>query len=78
MPGILSWSNIDKEMIRWFIVQVYAFGSFKINQRGVIAGTDAHEYSTKAESVTIYVNVRKAEKTEYSIYGNLYANIKYA
>ena len=36
---ILSWSNTDKEMIRRFIVQVCAFGSFKINQRGVIAGT---------------------------------------
>ena len=75
MPRILNRSNIDKEMIKWFIVQVYAFGSFKINQRGVIAGTDAHEYSTKAESAMINVNVRKAEKTEYSTYGNLYANI---
>ncbi len=78
MPRILSWSNIDKEMIRWFIVQVYAFGSFKINQRGVIAGTEAYEYSTKAESVTINVNVRKAEKTEYSAYGNLCANTECA
>ena len=38
-PRFFKRSNIDKEMIRWFIVQVYAFGSFKINQRGVIAGT---------------------------------------
>lgn len=75
MPRFLSWSNIDKEMIKWFIVQVYVFGSFKINQRGVIAGTDAYEYSTKAELVTINVNVRKAEKTEYSAYGKLCANI---
>lgn len=53
-------------------------GSSKINQRGVIAGTDVDEYSTKAELVTINVNVRKAEKTEYSAYGNLCANIKCA
>lgn len=53
-------------------------GSSKINQRGVIAGTDVHEYSTKAESVKINVNVRKAEKTEYSAYGNLYASIECA
>lgn len=65
-------------MIRWFIVQVYVFGSFKINQRGVIAGTEAHEYSTKAELVTINANVRKAEKTEYSAYGNLCANTECA
>lgn len=62
-------------MIKWFKVQVYVFGSFKRNQREVIAGTDTHEYSTKAESVMIYVNVRKAEKTEYSAYGKLCANI---
>lgn len=37
LPRFLRWSNIDKEMIKWFKVQVYAFGSFKINQRGVIA-----------------------------------------
>lgn len=74
-PIFLSRSNIDKEMIKWFIVQVYAFGSFKINQRGVIAGTYTYEYSTKAESVMINVNVRKAEKTEYSAYGKLCANI---
>lgn len=36
---ILSWSNMDKEMIKRFKVQVHAFGSFKINQRGVIAGS---------------------------------------
>lgn len=78
MPRFLSWSNIDKEMVRWFIVQIYAFGSSKINQRGVIAGITAHEYSTKAESVKIDVNVAKAEKTEYSVYGNLCANIEYA
>lgn len=53
-------------------------GSSKINQRGVIAGTDTYEYSTKAESVMINVYVRKAEKTEYSAYGNLYANIECA
>lgn len=53
-------------------------GSSKINQRGVIAGTGTYEYSTKAELVTINVKVRKAEKTEYSIYGNLCANIEYA
>lgn len=53
-------------------------GSSKINQRGVIAGTDTHEYSTKAELVTINVNVRKAEKTEYSAYGNLCENTEYA
>ena len=51
-------------MIRWFKVQIYAFGSSKINQRGVIAGTDAYEYLTKAESVKINVNVRKAEKNK--------------
>ena len=62
-------------MIRWFKVQIYAFGSSKINQRGVIAGTNAHEYSTKAESAKINVNVRKAEKTEYSAYGKLRANV---
>lgn len=62
LPIFLNWSNIDKEMIKWFIVQVYVFGSFKINQRGVNAGTDTHEYSTKAELATINVNVRKAEK----------------
>lgn len=33
-----NWSNIDEELIKWFIVQVYAFGSSKINQRGIIAG----------------------------------------
>lgn len=56
--------------------QVYMFGSSKINQREVIAGIiKAHEYSTKAESVMINVNVAKAEKTEYSIYGKLCANI---
>ena len=49
-------------------------GSSKINQRGVIAGTYAYEYSTKAESATINVYVQKAEKTEYSIYGKLCAN----
>ncbi|MCI8416420.1 MAG: phage tail tape measure protein [Lachnospiraceae bacterium] len=38
-PRFFKWSNIDKKMIKWFKVQVYAFGSFKINQRGVIAGT---------------------------------------
>lgn len=53
-------------------------GSSKINQRGVIAGTGTYEYSTKAELVTINVKVRKAEKTEYSIYGNPYASIEYA
>lgn len=53
-------------MIKWFKVQIYMFGSFKINQQGVIAGTETYEYSTKAESVMINVNVRKAEKTEYS------------
>lgn len=36
-----------------------------------------HEYSTKSELVTINVNVRNAEKTEYSTYGNLYANAEY-
>ncbi len=36
---ILSRSNMDKEMIKRFIVQIHAFGSFKINQRGVIAGS---------------------------------------
>lgn len=35
----LSWPNIVKEMIRWFKVQAYVFGSSKINQRGVNAGT---------------------------------------
>lgn len=75
MPRFLNWSNIGKEMIKWFKLQVYAFGSSKINQRGVIAGTDTHEYSTKAESVMIYVNVRKAEKTEYSVYGKSCANM---
>lgn len=65
-------------MIIWFTVQVYAFGSSKINQRGVIAGITAHEYSTKAESVRTNVNVAKAEKTEYSAYGNLCANIEHA
>lgn len=78
LPRVLSRSNIDKEMIKWFIVQIYAFGSSKINQRGVIAGTDAHEYSTKAEFVRIYVKVRKAEKTEYSTYGNLCENMRCA
>lgn len=77
-PIFLSWSSIDKKMIRWFRLQVYMFGSSKINQRGVIAGTDAYEYSTKAELVTVNVNVRNAEKTGYSAYGNLCANIKCA
>lgn len=50
-------------MIKWFKVQVYAFGSSKINQRGVIAGIkNAHEYSTKAELAKVYVNVRKQKK----------------
>ena len=62
-------------MVHW---QICALGVLKINQRGVIAGTDTYEYSTKAELVTINVKVRKAEKTEYSIYGNLCANIEYA
>lgn len=39
IPIFLSWSSIGKEMIKWFKLQVYVFGSFKINQRGVIAGT---------------------------------------
>ena len=39
LPEFLSWSSLDKEMIKWFRLQVYVFGSFKINQRGVIAGT---------------------------------------
>ncbi len=42
----------------------------------MLGGTQ--EYPTKAELVTIYVNVRKAEKTGYSAYGNLYENIEYA
>ncbi len=37
-----------------------------------------HEYSTKAESVMVYVYVRKAEKTEYSAYGKSCANMMYA
>ncbi len=37
IPIFLSWSSIDKEMIKWFKLQVYVFGSFKINQRGVPA-----------------------------------------
>lgn len=78
MPINLRWSSIDKKMIKWFKVQIYVFGSFKINQRGVIAGTETHEYSTKAELATINVNVRKAEKTEYSAYGNFCENKKCA
>ncbi len=77
-PIFLSGSSIDKEMIRWFRLQVYMFGSSKRNQRGVIAGTDAHEYPTKAELATIDVNGRNAEKTGYSAYGNLCANMKCA
>ncbi len=65
-------------MIKRFKLQAYVFGSFKINQRGVIAGTDTHEYSTKAELVMVYVYVRKAEKTEYSAYGKSCANMMYA
>lgn len=65
-------------MIKWFIVQICAFGSSKINQRGVIAGTDTYEYSPKSKSATICVNVRKAEKIEYSAYGKLCANTVYA
>ena len=53
-------------------------GSYKIKQRGVIAGTYTYEYSTKAESAKINVNVRKVEKTEYSAYGNLYASTECA
>lgn len=33
---------------------------------------------TKVESVMININVAKAEKIEYSIYGKLCANISYA
>ena len=62
-------------MIKWFRIQVYVFGSFKINQRGIIAGTDAYEYLTKAESAKINVKVRMAEKTRYSAYGKLCANM---
>lgn len=41
--------------------QFYGFGgSIIINQRGVIAGiSNTHEYSTKAELVTVNVNGRK-------------------
>lgn len=64
-------------MIKWFISTSLCYiGSSKINQRGVIAGR-AYEYPTKAELVTINVNVAKAEKTGYSIYGNLYASTEY-
>ena len=52
-------------------------GSSKINQRKVIAGR-AYEYPTKAELVTANVNVAKAEKTGYSIYGNSCTNMEYA
>lgn len=38
-PRFFKRSNIDKKMIKWFKVQVYVFGSFKINQQGVNAGT---------------------------------------
>ena len=38
----------------------------------------AYEYPTKAELATANVNVAKAEKTGYSAYGKLYANIMYA
>lgn len=29
LPTVFSWANIDKEMIKWFIVQVYALGVLK-------------------------------------------------
>ncbi len=64
-------------MIKWFISTSLCIGSSKINQRGVIAGI-AYECPTKAKLVTINVNVAKAEKTGYSAYGNLCANIEYA
>lgn len=65
-------------MIKWFISTSLCIGSsLKINQRGVIAGR-AYEYPTKAELVTINVNVAKAEKTGYSVYGNPCANMEYA
>lgn len=38
----------------------------------------AYEYPTKAELATANVNVAKAEKTGYSVYGNPYANMEYA
>ena len=62
-------------MIRWFISTSLCIESSKINQRGVIAGR-AYEYPTKAKLAN--VNVAKAEKTGYSAYGNLCANIEYA
>ena len=39
-------------------------GSSKINQRGVIAGTYTYEYSTKAESAKINVNVQSVPKCQ--------------
>jgi len=38
----------------------------------------AYEYPTKAELATADVNVAKAEKTGYSVYGNPCANMEYA
>ena len=29
LPTVFSWANIDKEMIKWFIVQIYALGVLK-------------------------------------------------
>ena len=66
-----------RKMIRWFISTSLCIGSSKINQRGVIAGR-AYEYPTKAKLATADVNVAKAEKTGYSVYGNLCANMEYA
>jgi len=64
-------------MIKWFISTNLCIGSSKINQREVIAGR-AYEYPTKAELATANVNVAKAEKTGYSVYGNPCANMEYA
>ena len=54
-------------MIKWFISTNLCIGSSIINQQEVIAGR-AYECPTKAELVTINVNVAKAEKTGYIRY----------
>lgn len=64
-------------MIKWFISTNLCIGSSKINQREVIAGK-AYEYPAKAELATANVNVAKAEKTGYSVYGNPCTNMEYA
>lgn len=62
-------------MIKWFKVQVYAFGSSKINQRGVIAGSEHSGIFYQSGTGDGKRNGAKAEKTECSVYGNLCANI---